>query len=200
MTLQVTTLDRIKRLGVTDIDLNDPTYDQPLTGLIAEVSKQIEQFIGHPLAQETVTEVHDLERFTTSVWLDRPPVASITSIKQRSSLSTAFSSVTALDTTSYDYNATTGRVVFDIQLVSGPRALEVIYSGGFATTTANLVASYPDIVNAAERQIAEMWRRRENPDKSSQSINGVTELVQAPVRLLDSVKATLYPYRRVRLV
>lgn len=200
MTLQVTTIERVKRAGITDIDLNDTTYDQPLTGLIAEVSRQFEQYIGRPLLSETVTEVQDADRFQESLWLDRPPVTSITSIKMRSALSTAFADVTALATTSFDFNATTGRIVLGLDLLAGVRSVEIIYVGGFAATTTALVSSYPDIVNAAERQVAEMWRRRMSPDRASESINGVTSTTQMAVRLLPSVKETLFGYKRMRLV
>lgn len=46
-----------------------------------------------------------------------------------------------------------GAITFDYQLSCGPSALKCTYTGGMATSTDNLIAAYPDLSHAAEKQI-----------------------------------------------
>jgi hypothetical protein len=201
-TLNVTTLDRIKSEGITDVTLNDHDKDQALDGLIAEVSTAIEQYIGRDLLVQTVTEVRDTHRFQESIWLYAPPVASITSVFHRSSFVTAWADASEIESTAYDFDATSGRLLMSAQLAESPQGLQIIYSGGFSLTTAALVTAYPEIVSAGERQIAHEWRRRTSLDQTAKGIGGGRSQPNQSVdisSLLPAITKTLDAYRLWRV-
>ena len=192
-TLQVTTVDRIKKLSANS--LNAPEHDDLITSYIDEVSTQVELYLC-PLLNATVTEYRDLCQFQREIWLDRWPVTSITSVYNRSSVSVAWADANEIESTNFDFSASSARLILDATVQPGGRALRVIYVAGFATTTAALLTAYPDIVGAAERQIIHMYRRRTHPEKTSVSEGGMTQTT-VQVELLRSVKQTLDRHRRI---
>jgi len=200
MALQLTTIGRLKKPGLTDISIEDTSWDDYLTGVIAEVSSTIEGYIGHPILNETVTEVRNVENQEGVFWLRRRPVTSITSVETRVNVSTAWADATTLTSTSYDFDASNGKLVVTSTMPMGALTMRVIYVAGFATTLANLISNYHDIVSAAERQVSYVYRRRNDPGAASISIGGQSMAHVKAVDLLDSVKATLRKYRSYQVV
>lgn len=199
-TLETTTVDRVKISSLSDLDLNDTTKDELLYNLILEVSTQIEEYLGHELIAKQRVEVFDVEPLQERMWLPQWPVSSIDEVRNRSSAAVLWADTSALDTTSYTLLPNPGRIEFNTTLLPGPLNLQVTYTAGIAATTQALIASNADLVAAAERQVGYLFRRRENPDRTSTSFQGASftgTIVEA--RLLPSVKETLRKYKRPML-
>lgn len=199
-TLQATTIERLKTAAYTSIDENDTSQDEWLTGAIAEVSAAIEQYIGGGLKQETgIVEVHDVLQFQREWWLKRYPVSGITSVEVRSSAVIDWADATLLQTTTYDFT-TRGRLLVLSTLSEARLGLRVTYDAGYAVDTETLLSSHREIASAAERQVAYMFRRKNDPGRASVTIAGQDQVFQDAVRLLPSVKETLKPLRRMLVV
>ena len=203
-TLKATTIDRVKEQGLGSIDINDEQYDAILQGLIDETSIQFEVFLGHRLLKAARTEVHDVERFRHSFFLREYPLASVATVKFRTSIATDWSTVAALPATSYTFDSATGRLYVDRDVIDAKDGLQVVYTGGFSTTTTLLTQEYPEIASAADRQVAYAFKRRNNPAASSTSVGASSvgypvafgEPGQGALSLLKSVRDTLGAYKR----
>ena len=134
--LDATTAARVKTvLGITDS--NEDTY---LGVLITSVSQSIEEYLDRPIKNETQTEELDVDdREHHRFFLRAAPVSSITSVKNNTLWDWA--NATALTSTFYHVNSTTGELFLHASPAPGMKALQVVYVGGFATTTANLIPS-----------------------------------------------------------
>lgn len=195
--LDVTTLANVKTAGFID-DLASATYDAWIDGAIDEVSSAFETYLGRDFLESSRTEVFDVGVHQVDFWLRHFPITSITSVTKRRHLGLSFvDDGIVVDADQYDFDFETGLLSIrpQQQTVAGRRVLEVIYVGGFGTDQADLEANYPDIVNAANRQIAWMFKRRKEPGNFSQSIAGQATKVDMEVQLLKTVKETLGKYR-----
>lgn len=187
----VTTLARLKDGRIPS--LSSSTFDNLLTDLIQECSQQFEDYIGHSFLEQTYTELYDIPRGGLTILnLDQMPVQSITSIKMRSSVGSDFADVTALDTTTYDVDLATGEVFFTQAMGwQGRRLVQVVYVAGMGTDQADFEVNYPEVVAAADRQIAWWFARRNMPGGETVMIGGGQTQQTKELTLLSTVKATL---------
>lgn len=200
--IYATTLARVKTM--LGIPTTVSTYNAALTNVIAAVSSEFEKYLNRPLSQEARTEDYTLTLNGRSIWLLATPVVTVTSIKVDAGWSF---SVSALDSTRYKVNEDTGRVYFLDNLVGGlgvsdldPEAvdaLRVVYTGGIASATASLLTVAPDIALAADIQVAEDWRRRDNPNTQKRGGPGGGTTWTEAHRLLPRVMDLLQPHRRM---
>jgi len=191
----VTTADRV--YSALGHDPDDESDVPELDGLIAEVSTAFEAYMGRPFLEAARVEVRDTEAHQYQYWLRAFPILSIASIVIRQGVWTSFADGTTLNSTDYDFEAATGRVVLGVKSTwDGALTMQVTYTAGFALTTAAFVTAYPDIASAADRQIAHEWFRRKALDMSSVSVGGGGSLsTMKPVGLVPAVTKTLDAYR-----
>ena len=202
--MDATTKDRIKDL----LEITSTTHDDVLDRLIAVVSQRIENFIDRPLESTARTEEYSIKPRQNVLFLRAFPLsaqADITSIKVATDWD--FAAATAVTSTDYHVDLDTGAVHMNFYPISNylgnnmataPQAVQVVYTGGFATSAANLIASYPAISYACEMQVIALWRRRDEPMVSQIKIDQYSSQVQTPLRLLPDVREALVPYRRMR--
>jgi hypothetical protein len=199
-TLKATTIDRVKAAGLGSFDINSDDYDDFLMGLIEETSVQFETYLGHKLLKSARTEVQDVEKFQRTFFLREYPITSVSTVKVRSAISTDWASVSALTATTYSVDTVTGRLYLDTSTAyEGHDAIQVVYTAGFSTTTALLITEYPEIASAAERQVAYLFRRRNELEASTHSVGGGTSSQVGAAKMLPGVMETLRPYRRMVL-
>jgi len=192
--LQLTTIARVK----TVLSKNDSADDQFLTSLVAEVSTKIEQFVGRAMLQAERTEVYDGEPRMNRLTLFNAPVSAISSIKTRASITTDWSNVTAIDTDNDELQEADGRsgvLLLNFQPYVGLSTIQAVYTAGFGADTSDLLANYPDIAAAAERQVAYEFDRRRQVDGATIQIQGAQEGSIPETQLLRAVKETLWAYR-----
>lgn len=199
--IDATTIARIKlRYEVGSSSAKDDVIGETITS----VSHQIESHLGRPLSEEARTEVYDVAPRALQVFLRAAPAASVASVKNRSTRSTAFSSLTALDSDLYVLDGDTGCLYFENGIdYSGPLALEVTYTGGLAADTAGLIAAYPAIAEAADIQVRELLRAYDaGTFRAGSLVTGQGQTIgrTSAFDLQPVVKSMLAPYRRLVFV
>lgn len=196
--LDVTTIARVKT--VLNKDAGDSAHDQVLEGLIKQVSTKVEQFIGRELLSTSRTETYDGEPRMDRLCLNQFPVSAVTSVKVRASVGdeTDWATITAVDDQNYELQESDGRsgvLLLNFTPFVGRAAIQVVYTAGFGTSAADLLSSYPDVVSAAERQVAFEFQRWNDPGGKNVNVDGMSEVHTSPVRLLPAVAETLWAYK-----
>lgn len=142
-------------------------YATFLAQIIAGVSKSVEKELRrHAEAVERTVQI-DVNRHSRSISLKGYPITSVSLVQNDSSR--AFGSGTNVDSTLYYVDLLAGIISFDFELLWGPGAAKVTYTGGMAagadeeTRRAAFIAAYPDLVMAIDQQIYYLWSRRDNP-------------------------------------
>lgn len=187
--INATTIDRVKALAkITDTD-----DDAELTAIVAGVSQRFEGFLGQQLMEEERTVEYHVQPRANVVPLNAAPVVSISSVKN--STDWDWASTTALDTDQYHVDATNGLLYFNFDLTPGAKALQVTFTAGFGTDTADLISNYPAIALAADLQAVSVWRRRQSPHGTSRKMGGNSVEFEAAVKLLPEVVEALSPFR-----
>lgn len=186
MTLDATTSTRAKL--ALKLSSDDTSQDAWLTAAIDAVSVQLEKWLGRHFESTSRTVYLDVAGpRTESFQLSAVPVSSITSIKN--SATWDWATQDAIDTEDYFTDEDSGEVFFNRQLQKGPRALQVVYTGGLAADSPALIAAYPEIAQAADLQIASMYRRRSTPQGTSTSPKGGGSLTfEGPLELIKASK------------
>lgn len=199
--MNATTIARVKAL----LDITSTTYDTVLTTMVEAASRRIENYIDRPLLTTSRTEEYSIKPRQNVLFLRAYPVTSITSIKL--ALDWDYASETAIESDDYKFDADTGMVHFTFfpilnyrgdNMATAPNAMQVIYTAGLATDTNTLITDYPDIAFAADVQTVAMWRRRDSPQGSSQSIGGGSITYEGALKMVPDAIEALTPYRRLR--
>lgn len=207
MVVAVTTLERVKRrLGQSDPTLSDTTtanLDAIINAQILAVTDAFERYLDLPLTQATLTEVHSIDDFQTSLWLknyfgQEMPVPTVSSVKIRSAFTTDWGDVTALDSGTYALSTSKpGKLFYSGgYLPAGEDTVQVVLATcGFAADTTAFLAAFPAIADAADSQIVYEYNRRKDPGKTSMSAQGATS-TEPEVKLLSLVEERLRLYRK----
>lgn len=209
MVLLCTTLARVQAL----IPRTDAASDAVLTTLIASVSKRFQQATYRHLDAIERTEIYPLKPHARVISLRGAPCyvvdvrgVSVSTFEVKLSASQSFSASTTL-TRNTDYvieqDAGLLRVLATLDAFTGPmgRAIspayvQVKYTGGLADDTTDLIADYPDIADACDKQVVYEWRRRTEAGAGDQHIGDSTTTHTADVGLLAGVKTVLERYKR----
>ena len=199
--LTVTTKPNLKDKGWIDIPALNTDYDDWMDGAIEEVSTQFEAYIGRDFLEVSRVVELDVELNQFDFWLRHYPIVSIAEIKTRRHLGLSFSTEgIVLATNRYAFDAAKGILYTrGPQKVMGNLTLQVTYVGGLGTNQADLETNFPDIVSAANRQIAFMFKRRLDPGSFTQSIAGESTRADAELKLLKTVTETLDRHRSFTL-
>ena len=192
--IDATTAARVKAL--LDIESTDTTYDTVLGTIISAVSHRFENFMDRELLQRARVEEYNIPPRTQTVFLRQYPVTTITSVKTAGDWD--FSTATAFDSDQYHVDEENGLLYLRFHPISGAKVMQVSYTAGFATTTTNLISSYPAIAFAADTQTVAAFRRRDTPQGKAMSLHGSSMSYESPLQLVPDVVETLTPYRRLR--
>ena len=191
--VNATTLARVKALLGDTGSANDAI----LNTLIESVSRELEAYIGYPLALASRTEVYDLELGDDFLFLRTIPVVSVEAVKVGPTY-WDFASLTAL-TADQDYRlGRDGQIYFNFRSDGGFQKAQVQYTAGLGASEAAVVTAAGDLAHAADMQIAEEWRRRLNPTTISVPGPSGATTRESPHRLMPRVRELLAP--RVRIV
>jgi len=197
-----TTLARVKDL--LEIPTATTAADATLSTMILVVSSEIEEYIGRPLQVAARTEQYTMNMHGHSIWLRAYPVVTVASVKvDRYWQYTA----TAILSTRYNITAETGEVYFLDSLVGSFRvtswdekaqdAIQVVYTGGIGSTTAAVISAAPAISYACDVQVAEDWRRKNNPATERRGGPSGGTTWTGNHRFLPRVQDMLYPHKRL---
>ena len=202
--MDATTKDRIKDL----LEITSTTHDTVLDRLIAVVSQRIEDFIDRPLETAARTEEYSIKPRQNVLFLRAYPLSAqgdIASVKI--AFDWDYAAVSAVTSTDYHADLDTGTLHLNYypstnylgnNLATAPNVAQIVYTGGFATSTANLISAYPAIAYACEEQVIAMWRRRDEPMVKTVRIDQYSSEVDGQLKFLPDVREALIPYRRMR--
>lgn len=193
--VNATTLARVKaQLGDTG-----SANDALLGVLIASVSAEIEGALGYPLLQAERTEHYDLDQNDRIIFLRVVPVVSVAEVKVGPS-SWDFTTLSAL-TADQDYRlGRDGQLWLELRTYSGFDKARVRYTAGLGTSDTAVVAAAPDLALAADIQVCEEWRRRNNPAQITVPGPKGAKTLDSPHRFLPRVEQLIARYRRLVLV
>jgi hypothetical protein len=190
MALRLTTLQRVKDY----LDIEKPDNDRRIDALVLAVSADLERRMGRSLFLDAYTETFsprgDQLRFPLKAW----PVSSVSSVTE--ALDRDFSAATAIDPDSYLVRD--GVLIFVDGYVPfpGTDTLQVVYTGGLASTTDAIVLAYPDLEFAARLQVALVLQRAKTIGVGTEAILGTSITVGEPIDLLPQVRQVVADYRR----
>ena len=202
--MDATTKDRIKDL----LEITSTTHDTVLDRLIAVVSQRIEDFIDRPLETAARTEEYSIKPRQNVLFLRAYPLSAqgdIASVKI--AFDWDYAAASAVTSTDYHADLDTGTLHLNYypstnylgnNLATAPNVAQIVYTGGFATSTANLISAYPAIAYACEEQVIAMWRRRDEPMVKTVRIDQYSSEVDGQLKFLPDVREALIPYRRMR--
>lgn len=156
-----------------------------LQDMINKVSDDMENYCNRSFGLQSYTTETLLAGPVMQV--DSVPVQSITSIVGTASGRSA--DMATIPATAYDISADGDSITF-YTLGRGAR-VRAVYVGGLAATTADIIANYPALAGACDMQVANLWKRHANPDKTGMTLgNGQTNWTQE-YQMLTDVKRTL---------
>lgn len=205
--MDYTTRARVKTLlGIANADVSqDSLIDQ----LITSVSERFDAEMRRHSLQTSRVEVYPIKLSRRLVTLKGAPVNGAVTFTIKLNDTTDFTTATTLvRNDDYVLEDTAGVVRLVSQgtpFTAGsmarpilPYYIQVTYTGGLATTTANLIASYADLAQACDLQVAYLHRRRTTPGGNVTMGDSSTQFTK-DYQFLDEVRYTLNRYKRIAL-
>jgi hypothetical protein len=207
MALDYTTRARVKTLlGIASADVSQ---DSLLDQLIQATSMRFDAEMRRHSQQTARTEVYPIKLSRRLVTLQGAPVNGSVAFTVKLNDTTDFTTATTLvRNDDYVLEDTAGVIRLVSQgtpFTAGsmarpimPYYIQVTYTGGFATSTANLITGYPDIAQACDLQVAYLHRRRTTPGGNVTMGESSTQYTK-DYQLLDEVRQALSKYKRLTL-
>jgi hypothetical protein len=204
MAIDLTDLARVKAWR----GISGSSKDAQILQLIPAISRRIERHVGRPDGfeqrerTETAGEIPEIP--TGKVWGYTTlvaPIVSVASVKLDEDHSFGASATTLVEGEDFVVLKDQGRIEFDgYRPTRGHKTLQVVYTAGAATSTANLIASelYADLVQGATIQVAYALERINSMGATSENVNGNSRS-QPAYSLLPDVVELLRPYIRRKL-
>jgi hypothetical protein len=182
------------------LSVKDDEKSAQLNDLIAAVSAVFERYLGRSATTGTYTEYFDVAYGQTVFNLKAYPVTSITTCHNDTFWS--FGSDSLVSSSNYRVNTDSGLLYFLAgTLVSGPQALKVVYVGGMAATESAFALAYPDIAEAAMRQVTYLFNTKAHVGTMSVGAGGATQQYSFNDEvLLPAVRSVLDLHRNVVVV
>lgn len=192
--IDLTTSTRVKAV----LGFSDTSEDVWITAAITAVSQRISLHMDRPVELVERTEEYDLhDGRQETLFMRAYPVTAISTIKN--SIAWDFGNVTAIDSDLYRADGENGQIHLRTELAAGPKAVQVVYTGGLAANTDDLITDWPVLAHLADLQIAALFRRRATPQGSTVSgKQGGSVSFEGALKLIPEVREGLASFRRVR--
>jgi len=190
--MDLTTAARVKeRLGLASADT---TEDALLASLVSRVSAEAEVMMNRNTESKSRTVTLDVEWGQRTFSLPAYPVTSITSV--HNDVDRAFGAETLVASSDYYVETSSGLLYFDLSLARGRGVLQIVYAGGMSDSTANFIAAYPDIADAVDQRVSQLWQRRGEVGVSSLA-TGQGSVSAQTVDWIPDAARIVHSYRRL---
>lgn len=190
--IDVTTVALVKQYAKKASSWTD--HDDQLGAFIKTVSTIFENHLNRVLKSGTVTEELDVFPDRRRFYLKAYPVTSVTTVW--SSAAYVFDATTEVDSGNYHLVDSRMALMDDLGYVErGLRTVRITYVGGMAATQAAFTTAFPDITEAANIQVWNMFQRIGEEDAVSINLGGQSIALKPALGLLPIVKKMLAPYR-----
>jgi hypothetical protein len=197
--VNLTTRDRVKRRADIQGDKQDLLIDE----LVAEVSADVETFLGRHIVATARTEVYRLHAHQHTFSVKGAPITDQPTLKYHMR-DLQWADVGDQDTTQFHTDRTRGQVYLRFNTPYSPGYAQIVYTGGMIAEDADpdaqlsaFIAAYPQLAGAVDQQVVEILRRRRNPT-GSLSVRGSSVVNQGELGLLRDVRRRLDQFRRRR--
>lgn len=192
--MDLTTVARIKTL--------DPSYqngsrDAKLAMVITGVSSKIESYLDRTIEIGTYVEQYNLLSKQSSFKVPAYPVTDVSYIKNLYERQDTNPYEVDLDLISWEDNPLGYIGINDTILYTGYGRIEIEYTGGMATDTADFITDYPDIAYHVDVQVLFEMQALNNLLDSSIATNDQT-IKKNPYGLLPGVVNALRKYKTKR--
>ena len=169
--MNLTTKERVKIL--LEIAASDTTHDALLDQIIASLSVDAERVMNRLVKEEERTAQLNVDPGQQRFFLRAFPVKSGAGVEIKNDSARKFSSVAAFVDDEYYLDLETGELQVDRRtVVAGPGTLQVRYTGGMGTNTADFISRFPDVAQAVELQTSVVFKRKEQYGLTSFSAEG----------------------------
>jgi len=192
--MEFVTLAYVKAL--VGIKGDETEHDALIEHMIEAVSTQAERFMNRVVQRVQQTQYFDVDAGDFVFALRSTPVTSIVGTGEGVWNDPTWLFTSAVDATTYRVAAETGILYVRTGLAPGPQALKVVYTGGMAATTEKLMATYPDLAQAAARQTMFLYNTRKQIGADSISVGESSVSWKGDVAWLPGVEEVLKSYRR----
>lgn len=195
MSIDLTTTARVKAV----LDLTVATKDVLIADMIKSASQAIEEFMARLTKEEARTEQYDVEPGQQKIFLRTFPIKATPAATFKNDTAREFGvGIIAFAADTFYLDLRRGTVEFDrIRLIHGPGTLQVTYTGGMGTDTANFITRFPEIAKACDFQVATQFKRREQLGLSGFSAEGGSVSFEPAGDLIPAVKKAVRKYRRM---
>lgn len=167
-----------------------------IDNLIASVSNRLEAYLDRLTLSAARTEYYDQTPGMKSIQLRAYPVSTITLLEYSRTWDFTTAKETLATPADYVFDADTGIVYLTKWREASPRSWKVTYTGGMAADTTALIAAYPELADAADKQVVHEWLRRTKLEALTASMQGPQEGYPMAVDLLPVVKQAVEGLRR----
>lgn len=193
--MDLTTVARVK----TFLSITTSGTDALLGMLVTATSRTVENYLNRHAEKAARTEQYDLIPGQQVIFLKGYPVAASPAAVLKNDTDRGFGSgITAIDTGDYYVDLTQGVIMVDqVGLTSGAGVLQVVYTGGLASSASGVVSAFPEIALATDIQAAWLFKRKEVLGTSGVSGDGGSISFDAMTALIANAKEMLRPYRRI---
>lgn len=192
-----TTLDRVKEFIRPTVGSSD--LDSLIPKLITAVSAQFVRFLGLHAVTAERTETYQIKRLDKVVSLDAKPLDPLATITVKYGSHPSASQVSTYTSDDFVPNYACGWLRLLFSTPHKPGFVVVTYTGGLGTSTANLIATFPELAAAADRQVSYLLQRRGalGGNVVAPGGAGTTSFSTGEYALLKEVAAELASHRRV---
>lgn len=190
-----TTVDRVKALVAPSIAVGD--LDVLIQTLITDVSAQFVRFLGLHATKIERTELYEVRKYAKLLSLDAKPIDATATFALKYGSDTQASSLVSRTSDEFVVNKPVGCVRLLFSTPYQPGYIEVTYTGGIGTSTANLISGWPDLAGAADRQVLYLLQRRGALGGNTQlASGGGTSFATGQYGMLHDVEHILASHRR----
>ncbi len=160
--------------------------------MVSAVSGMLANLCNRPFLIASRTERRIL--FRPSFKIMGGPARSITSVKAYASGALARSGM-AIPADGYELHDDGNTLTIGAPFVAG-MVYEVVYTGGLAEDTDEVIASFPDLEEACKMQTAYLWQRHKSLGRTSMDLGGGSSSFVKDYDLLPGVRTILTRYAR----
>jgi hypothetical protein len=188
--INLTTLEQVRRL----LNQPDADFDNDLTNRIAEVSFRVQSVYHVDLEQQTYTEIKD--GGGKRLFVDNPPIVSVTSVTLSNDLQFAGGEIVA--PTEYAVVNRGCDIEHQTCWAAGPSGVQVIYIGGYLDPS-NPASTLPGAIQeAVARQVAYEFEQRKTIGLTTVDFPDGA-IVKETDDFLKSVKMVLNTLRKMKI-
>ncbi len=194
--MDLSTTTRVKIL----LEITTSGQDALIGQIISSISPDAEKVMNREAEEKSRTEQINVDPGQQRVFLRAFPVKDTPVATIKNDSSRDFASALNFAADEFYLNLRTGEVAFDRRtLIAGPGTLQVIYTGGMGTNTADFISRFPHIAQAIDIQTAFIFKRKETLGLTGFSADGGSVSLAVPNSWISAAREALLREKAMRV-